>query len=213
MRFEIETKRPVAIDSPDHIMPRGTKLDNSKNMNFNRYLLEMFDDKPSVLDFGCAGGGMVKTFVDSGCVAIGLEGSDYNLKQQRAEWATIPDNLFTCDIGYRFILHTGDRNSYKFDVITMWEFVEHISTDRVDRMIKNAKAHLKPNGYIFGSTNDHHSIYQGVEHHQTIRPFSWWAAKFAEHGFSRKPHDELRFNKHNAWVRKGKSKFILKMDV
>lgn len=213
MAFEIDTLQSVALDSPDHLQPRGTKLDNSVNKNFNRCLLRMFEHPPRVLDFGCAGGGMVRSLIKDGCIAIGLEGSDYNQQHGRHEWPVIPDNLFTVDLSYPFVLHTGNQEPYQFDVITMWEFIEHIPTNRISTVLENAKAHLKKNGLIIGSTNDLHSIYEGVQHHLTIQPMSWWYKKFSEHGFKRVVNLEHYFSDNHAWVRKVKSNFVMRLEI
>jgi len=51
-----------------------------------------------ILDMGCSGGGFVRNCLDDGCLAIGLEGSDYSKRHRRAEWRVIPEYLFTCDV-------------------------------------------------------------------------------------------------------------------
>lgn len=211
MKFHLDTAYPVALDSPDHIQPRSTVRDNSINPNFNRRLLQLFPDdkKPSILDLGCAGGGMVKTLIDDGCIAVGLEGSDYNLLHQRAEWATIPDNLFTCDLGYPFILHTGNGKPYKFDVITAWEFMEHIPEERIDQLITNMRKHLKPGGLVIGSISDCDSIWEGIQHHLTRKPFWWWNEQFGKHEFERRTDHEMHFDNASAWVRKVRFNFVM----
>src|SRR5437763_1568188 len=97
--FSLDCTKPIASDSPDHLVPRGTKNDNSRNRLFNRKAELLLTKKQlRVLDFGCTGGGFVKDCIDDGHIAVGLEGSDYSKRAHRAEWATIPQSLFTCDI-------------------------------------------------------------------------------------------------------------------
>jgi len=99
-----EAKRLVAYESLDHIYPWGTKQDNSKNLSFNNALYELIPIKElSVLDIGCSGGGFVKTLLDAGVLAVGIEGSDYSKIRGRAEWATIPGHLFTADVTAPFL--------------------------------------------------------------------------------------------------------------
>jgi len=213
MKFYLETDHPIALDSPDHIEPRATMRDNSVNVKFNKRLLELFKDrKPSVLDFGCAGGGMVKSLIDDGCIAVGLEGSDYSLKAQRAEWVTIPDYLFTCDLGYPFKLHTGDYKTFRFDVITAWEFVEHLPEDRLDQMFENAIKHLKSGGLFIGSTTDARSVWDAIDHHQTKKPMWWWMNQFGKFNLKRRTDLESHFEVANAWVRKVKFNFVFQQD-
>lgn len=214
MKFYLDTDHPIAIDSPDHLQPRSTARDNSINLNFNRRLLQLYPEgkKPSVLDFGCAGGGMVKTLIDDGCVAVGLEGSDYNRINQRAEWATIPDYLYTCDLSYPFVLHTGNGKPHKFDVITAWEFMEHIAENRIATLIDNMRKHLKPGGLVIGSISDCDSICDGVQHHQTRKPFWWWNEQFGKHEFERRTDYEMHFEIANAWVRKVRFNFVMQLE-
>ncbi len=109
----LETLHPLAWESVDHLHPLGTKQDNYRSAPFTRKLLELYADLPlSVLDLGCAGGGFVKEITEAGHLGVGLEGSDYSLNTQRAEWPTIPDRLFTCDCSQPFSLyleHDGTR--------------------------------------------------------------------------------------------------------
>ena len=59
---------------------------NHRNWRFNHNIGLLFPGRfIKVLDLGCAGGGMVHDFLDGGHVAVGLEGSDYCLKNQKFE--------------------------------------------------------------------------------------------------------------------------------
>lgn len=218
IKFYLDTDHPVALDSPDHIEPRSTARDNSINLAFNKRLFDLFDNRlPTVLDLGCAGGGMVRSFIQSGAVAVGLEGSDYNLVHQRAEWATIPDYLFTCDIGYPFTLHLGDGKPFRFDVITAWEFLEHIPEDRVGRVLDNISRHIKAGGLVIGSISDNPSVwvkskFPNLDHHQTKKPLWWWNERFNIFYFKRRTDLETHFNVADAWVRKVKYNFVFQED-
>ncbi len=148
-KFILQCSRPVAIDSIDHTSPNGTMLDNNRNLLFNRRFENLLVARPlDILDFGCAGGGFIKSCIDGGHRAVGLEGSDYSKQRNRAEWATIPDNLFTCDIvaDFRISKSNGEESTpteARFDVITAWEFMEHIHTRDLPAVCRNAEAHLK----------------------------------------------------------------------
>src|SRR5690242_3276938 len=114
-RINVRATREVAYESPDHLMPTGTRRDNSRQSRFNQKLYQLFGEYTPlwVLDMGCSGGGFVKDCLDAGSVAVGLEGSDYSKKMRRAEWRTIPEYLFTADITARFEITgeftTGER--------------------------------------------------------------------------------------------------------
>lgn len=184
----VETNKPIAFDSPDHLIPWGTANNNSKNYRFNEKIYQIYYDyaKPlKVLDIGCAGGGFVKECLDDGCFAVGLEGSDYSKKFKRAEWATIPNNLFTCDVTENFdiLIDTdGQREPVQFDVVTSWELMEHIATDKIEAVATNIKKHLSPHGLWMMSVATVDDIVNGVNLHQTVQPREWWVKKFESLG-------------------------------
>ena len=124
LRVIMEAEREVAYKSPDHLLPWGTKRDNSRNPRFNDKLYRLFpryEQMLKVLDMGCSGGGFVKSCFDEGCLAVGIEGSDFSKRFRRAEWRTIPEYLFTCDITGNFDLSLefqGKTERMIFDVVT-----------------------------------------------------------------------------------------------
>ena len=188
-RFVFQAEREVAYDSPDHLHPWGTKQDNSRNPRFNHklYALHGRDREPLwILDMGCSGGGFVKDCLDEGCFAIGLEGSDFSKRHRRAEWRTIPDNLFTADVTRPFDIQGefGDGiRPVQFDAITCWEMIEHIAEGSLKQVADNVRKHLKPGGLWIMSVATMDDIQNGVNLHQTVKPRAWWLAKFKELGF------------------------------
>ena len=182
MPITIETKHPVAFESPDHVVPLGTKHDNSTNARFVALLDSLYPEKElSILDMGCSGGAFVKTCIDMGHVAVGLEGSDFSKKKRRAEWRTIPESLFTCDITRPFRL-LQDGKPMKFDVITAWEVMEHIREEDLPGLCDNVKSHLEPGGLWVMSVANFSCVYRGMELHQTRKPKEWWIGKMKENG-------------------------------
>src|SRR4051794_25089447 len=84
-KISIETPKPVAYDSPDHIEPVGTAADNSTSRRFNAKLFRYIPPaEVRLLDVGCSGGGLVKSILDAGGFAVGVEGSDYSQRHKRA---------------------------------------------------------------------------------------------------------------------------------
>ena len=126
--FRVETEFPIAFDSPDHLMPWGTKRDNHSSTSFIQESIAHFKMDRSVkfMDLGCSGGGLVKEWLTYTNFAIGLEGSDYSLKHKRASWPELyKRNLFTCDISRPYKVSYNSQ-VYKCDLISAWEVVEHI---------------------------------------------------------------------------------------
>ena len=142
----------------------------------------------NVLDLGCSGGGFVKSILDSGDIAVGLEGSDYSKIMKRAEWRTIPEYLFTCDITRRFQIYENGK-PMKFDVVTAWEVMEHINSYDVPKVAENVKKHLKIGGLWIMSVSNNSDIHEGKELHQSQQSKDLWIKQFEKLGFHN--HEEL----------------------
>jgi SAM-dependent methyltransferase len=185
--FIVRAERNIAYESPDHLVPLGTKQDNSRNPWFNIRMSKLIAQgdplkKAKVLDIGCSGGGFVHDLLDDGHLAMGLEGSDYSKKMGRAEWPLIPNFLFTADITANvdiFLASESEEKRALFDVVTAWEFIEHIAEGDLPAVISNVKKHLEPGGLWILSVANYDSFVDGVNLHQTVKPKNWWVSKFA----------------------------------
>lgn len=188
VEIRVKAEREVAQASPDHLLPWGTRLDNSQNLRFNDKLFRLFPrfhEPLRVLDLGCSGGGFVKSCVDDGCLAVGLEGSDFSKRMKRAEWRTIPEYLFTCDITSEFEITIRTQQGFQrleFDVVTAWEVMEHIAEADLAKLSANVKRHLSKTGLWIMSVSPHEHVVNGVHLHQTVRPRAWWIDHFAKAG-------------------------------
>ena len=163
--FRIETEYPIAFDSPDHIKPWGTKRDNHSDTRFILNSLNHINKTPArVMDLGC-GGGLIKEWLSYTECAIGLEGSDYSLKNNRAEWPELANkNLFTCDVSRPYQVYYNDEK-YKCNMISAWEVIEHIHPDRLDVFFDNVWNHLDEGGIFLGSASDVPDSPEGLELH------------------------------------------------
>lgn len=185
LTIAVQTAHPVAATSLDHLEPRGTAVDNSRNPRFNQKLQMLFAGlgrAPRVLDLGCAGGGFVRSCLLEGIVAVGIEGSDYSARQARAEWPLLGGRfLFTADISQPLAIAwspCGDPlEPMTFDVVTMWEVFEHIAESDLAAVCATIRAHLRPGGLLIASISD-----EALRHHQTCHPRSWWEARLAGAG-------------------------------
>jgi len=191
----VQTNKPVAYDSPDHIGPWGTADNNTKNPKFNQKLLDYIPPQDiRLLDIGCSGGGLVKTIIDDGGYAIGIEGSDYSQKQKRAEWATIPDQLFTADATAPFAIMDDAGKQLSFNVVTAWEFFEHIAKDQLPNVLQNIKKHMSSNGILLASIAAYEEVINDITLHQTVLAKDEWQKFFAKHGLVRQPDLERYFH-------------------
>jgi hypothetical protein len=180
----INTDHPVAIYSDDHKFPRGVRNDNSRHPRFVRAVEQVFNRKVRHLDLGCAGGGLVLDFLLRGHESVGIEGSDFALREQRAEWRVIPRHLFTADITKPFSFSRADGSKARFDVITAWEVLEHIPEASLSGMCTNLRENLSEDGIFVGSiaTFEDRDPETGAVWHVTVKPRDWWLEAFAAHG-------------------------------
>ena len=180
----LETKYPIAYDSPDHIFPWGTKNDNSTNEGFIKETLDFWKqrgkDKINFLDLGCSGGELVVDYINKGHLAIGLEGSDYSVVHKRANWPEYYNkNLFTCDVTKEYKL-IKNKNRLKFDVISAWEVIEHIKPSDLSSFFQNINDNLLPGGFFCGSISMNVEVLEGHTLHQTVWNENTWYKKFPE---------------------------------
>ena len=186
-RYALETAHPVARDTVDHQLPRGAIRDNSTHPPFNRALYAQLGRSTGVrlLDLGCAGGGFVRSILADGNIAVGLEGSDHPRAQGLGEWRTCPLHLFTCDITRPFTLRETNGALARFEVVTMWEVLEHIPAEQLDALIANIAAHLVPGGLFIASVDQTPDInpLTGAVYHATLQDRAWWTERFLRHPF------------------------------
>lgn len=205
-RVSVVTDHPIAFASPDHVVPHGTRYNNSTNRKFVLLMHDrfrrLFPKTPlAFLDLGCSGGQLVADFASLGWLAVGLEGSDYSLKHRRANWRTLAHrNLFTCDISKPFTLRR-EGSDLRFHLITAWDVLEHIRTDDLEILFRNIVKHLAPGGCFIASTSSSTSIVDGVELHQTRMPNAAWRDWVENHfrelepvGLGLRTHQHVRFD-------------------
>jgi hypothetical protein len=185
-QITVDTEKPVAFDSLDHTAPSGTARDNSVSHAFNRKLFQCIPaDEVRLLDLGCAGGGVVRSILESGGFAIGIEGSDYSKMRRRAEWGFIPDYLFTADISEPFTVRNCTAGPVKFNVISAWEFLEHIAEEKLPVVIDNIKRHAEPGALFVGSIS-----FRQEPHHANPQRKDWWIDRLGASGFRHDPEFE-----------------------
>jgi len=134
---------------------------------------------------------------------VGIEGSDYSKCMRRAEWATIPNYLFTADITepFQVMVQTGPSQPelLRFQVVTCSEVLEHIQKDKIPVVLQNMEKHLAPGGILVLSISPKEETIGGVVLHQTVESQDWWLAELKRHGFE--DHLGLQNYFGRDWVR------------
>ena len=184
--YRLEADCPIAVASADHRWPRGTILNSSVNRRFNLKLYDYFRRKPDLrtLDIGCAGGGFVKSLLEDGYEAVGIEGSDISQRLRSGEWDTIPYHLFTADAAAPFSFVDRSGQAVFFDCVTAWEVLEHIPEGSLGVLLVNIAANLAPDGIFVGSIAlfpDGDPL-TGAVYHVTLHEPAWWLERFRAAG-------------------------------
>lgn len=182
--YVVETDHPVAAYSDDAIAPRGAASDNSRSPRFVAACERQKPGRLSHMDLGCAGGGLVHDFITRGHTSVGLEGSDFALKEQLGFWRVIPNNLRTCDITKPFIVKSANGTNAHFDFITAWEVLEHIDEALLPCLLGNIRDHLKDDGHFVASVAQFPDYDAATGHrwHVTLRSRDWWFDCVRAHG-------------------------------
>ncbi|MDA0323246.1 MAG: class I SAM-dependent methyltransferase [Verrucomicrobia bacterium] len=201
MRFKkitLEAERDLAFDSIDYQVSRGSRNDSNSNWRFNQKLYALYPlQMLTILDIGCGGGAFVRTCIDDGQIAVGIEGNDFSKRVGRRDWRSIPDFLFTCDAThpFQFKIHLdGVQQDLQFDVVTSWEFIEHIADDDISKVAENVKRHLKQGGLWILSANTGNDFRCGHNFHLAVHDEPWWRRAFEDLGFTVLPEVVAYFN-------------------
>lgn len=160
--YSIETSYPVATTSLDHLYPKGVKntkggpnytWTNGHNPFVDEVIEYFKQDNLPVLDIGAASGYLVNDFLIKGCDAVGVEGSDWPVKNKVSNWITHKDKrLFNSDISKPFQIYKNNEPA-KFKLISAWEVAEHIHPDNLSTFANNVHKHLDDEGIFVMSVS------------------------------------------------------------
>lgn len=181
---ELNTDYQIAVDSNDHLNPHSTIEGISRPTFFVQDCISVLGPDIKCLDLGAGAAGLVFEYAMNQVLAIGVDGSDFCRVNRVGYWPLLPNNLFTCDITKPFsFLSRNTQTLFEFDVITMWEVLEHIAERELPSLFSNIRRHLKKQGYFIGSISLLKYVDSvGNPYHVTLKPREWWKAKFIEGG-------------------------------
>lgn len=182
--IKLETDYPIAVDSYDYISPDSTAQGSTRPTFFVQDCIRVLGQNIKCLDLGSGAAGLVFEYAKNQVLAIGVDGSDFCRINRVGYWPLLPNNLFTCDITKPFNFVSRDTQAVvNFDVITMWEVLEHIAEQDLAGLFDNVRRHLDERGYFMGSISLLEYVDDtGSPYHVTLKPREWWKAKLIESG-------------------------------
>lgn len=194
--MKVVTKYPFCVESLDYQEPIGAVNDNTSNAQFILDVEKFINkEKLCTLELGCAGGQIVYDLIKRGHAAYGLEGTPYPLEKGRTAWVEYGGkNLFNCDLSKPFELLDDEGDDMKFDVISHWEFAEHLPTECLDYLFARLYLYLEDDGVILGcicpwgintdwskysyTEKEKRALGSEVAHHISCFPREEWEERF-----------------------------------
>ncbi|KXU90932.1 hypothetical protein CI15_03235 [Paraburkholderia monticola] len=200
--IELKTDFPIAYGSNDHLSPDSTMEGVSRPTLFVQNCIAALGKDMRALDLGTGAAGIVYEFAMNGVLAVGIDGSDFCRRNKIGYWPLLDNNLFTCDITREFDFVSRDTNAVsQFDLVTMWEVLEHIGEEGFPSLFANIRKHLRDDGFFIGSVSFvEYNDPAGNPYHVTLKPWEWWEEKFREFGLevqAEHPFNEKWFPRGN----------------
>lgn len=177
-----------AIDSQDQLNPQSTLEGKAINSDFVNYIKSKFGDKINVLDIGTGAGGLVFDFLSNEILAYGIDGADYSKNNSLGFWGILKDFLYTADATKPFKFLSNNKQ-FKFDLITAWEFLEHIPEEKLPSLFNNICNNLTNNGYFICSI----SLLEYQPYHVTLKPKDWWVQIMKDSGLTVVDRDDFNY--------------------
>jgi SAM-dependent methyltransferase len=159
---------------------RGTR-DHDVRQNIEALFAHIRGEPPfTILDFGCGPGRDLKSFVDLGHVAVGLEGS--------ARFADMARAWSGCEVWQQDFLKL-DLPAGRFDGVFANAALFHVPGRELPRVLRELRAALKPRGVLF-SSNPRGDNREGwnQERYGAYWDLETWRRYLADAGFEELAH-------------------------
>ena len=154
--FEYES---LPLGYYDKIFSEGLKV--NKGIQFSWHYLkfktvkEHFPEYDSHLDIACGPGTFIGNFLDN--KSVGLDISKNQIQYAKNKYPSLSNQFFVKDMNVEF-----DDESY-YDVITLLEFIEHISSEEVNSLLLKCYNKLNTNGRIIITTPNYKGLWIVLE--------------------------------------------------
>lgn len=154
--FEYES---IPVGYYDKMFTEGLKV--NRGLQFSWHYLKFktvkrsFPEYKSHLDIACGPGTFIGNFLDDR--SIGLDISDNQISYAKNTYGSLSNQFYLKDMNKEF----DDEKNY--DVITLLEFIEHISTEEVNSLILKCMNKLNENGKIIITTPNYRGLWLLLE--------------------------------------------------
>lgn len=154
--FEYES---IPVGYYDKMFTEGLKVNRGLQFSWHylkfKTVKEHFPEYSSHLDIACGPGTFIGNFLDK--KSIGLDISDNQINYAKNKYSSLSSQFYIKDMNKEF----NDEKNY--DVITLLEFIEHISPEEVNDLLLKCMNKLNKNGKIIITTPNYRGLWLLLE--------------------------------------------------
>ena len=154
--FEYES---IPVGYYDKIFAEGLKVNRGLQFSWHylkfKTVKDQFPEYSSHLDIACGPGTFIGNFLDK--KSIGLDISDNQINYAKNRYSSLSSQFYLKDMNKEF----NDEKNY--DVITLLEFIEHISPEEVNNLVLECMNKLNKNGKIIITTPNYRGLWLLIE--------------------------------------------------
>jgi 2-polyprenyl-3-methyl-5-hydroxy-6-metoxy-1,4-benzoquinol methylase len=154
--FEYES---IPVGYYDKMFTEGLKVNRGLQFSWHylkfKTVKEHFPEYSSHLDIACGPGTFIGNFLDK--KSIGLDISDNQINYAKNTYSSLSSQFYIKDMNKEF----NDEKNY--DVITLLEFIEHISPEEVNDLLLKCMNKLNKNGKIIITTPNYRGLWLLLE--------------------------------------------------
>lgn len=154
--FEYES---IPVGYYDKMFAEGLKVNRGLQFSWHylkfKTVKEHFPEYSSHLDIACGPGTFIGNFLDK--KSIGLDISDNQINYAKNTYSSLSSQFYIKDMNKEF----NDEKNY--DVITLLEFIEHISPEEVNDLVLKCMDKLNKNGKIIITTPNYRGLWLLLE--------------------------------------------------
>jgi len=154
--FEYES---IPVGYYDKMFAEGLKVNRGLQFSWHylkfKTVKEHFPEYSSHLDIACGPGTFIGNFLDK--KSIGLDISDNQINYAKNTYSSLSSQFYIKDMNKEF----NDEKNY--DVITLLEFIEHISPEEVNDLLLKCMNKLNKNGKIIITTPNYRGLWLLLE--------------------------------------------------
>ena len=148
---------------------RGSAEEVEERLRFYLPFLNEFTPDSKILDLGSGRGDWLKLLFKEGFKPRGVEANEVFAEDSRKQGLDV--------VHGDMMVHLGQQPDNSLDLITVFHLIEHLSTEKLFRLLDEIRRTLKPGGRVFMETPSSENLvvaacnfYADPTHHKPVNP-------------------------------------------